>query len=423
VATETPRAEAEANHESAESLAPPQTKASAAFAGVPGAGGTSRATESGGAGAGPGAANAANAASAASGAAADSGPSGVTATRAVAVLGTGTMGQGIAQVAARAGFIVRLYDELAGRASAAVAAVNGQLDKLVAKGKLAAPAAEDCKGRLQPASSVEDAVFDAELVIEAIPESMDLKVTLLRAVVEKATPHALIASNTSSLSLTEIGARIGAAERTVGMHFFNPPPVMELVEIVRGLATSEATIDRALEWAQRFGKTAIVVRDVPGFATSRLGVILGAEAMRMLETGVAKAEDIDRAMELGYRHPMGPLKLTDLVGLDVRLAILEHLQREIGEQFRPPALLRTMVRAGRLGKKTGEGFYIWKDGVAVRPAGAGAPAGAESPSVGASAAGASSGGASGGASRGTAMTGTSAEGTGGGRTAAGGGGR
>ncbi|MDF2694246.1 MAG: 3-hydroxybutyryl-CoA dehydrogenase, partial [Labilithrix sp.] len=171
--------------------------------------------------------------------------------------------------------------------------------------------------------------------------------------------------NTSSLSITELGARLKTAERTVGLHFFNPPPVMELVEVVRGLATSEDTLERALAFVKGLGKTPIVVRDVPGFATSRLGVILGAEAMRMLETGVASAQDIDRGMELGYRHPMGPLKLTDLVGLDVRLAILEHLQREIGDQFRPPAILRTMVRAGKLGKKTGEGFYRWVDGQPV----------------------------------------------------------
>ena len=145
---------------------------------------------------------------------------------------------------------------------------------------------------------------------------------------------------------------------------FNPVPVMELVEVVRGLGTSEKTIAFAVDFAKELGKTPIVVHDVPGFATSRLGVILGAEAMRMLEQGVASAADIDRGMELGYRHPMGPLKLTDLVGLDVRLAILEHLQREIGEQFRPPSLLRQMVRAGKLGKKSGEGFYRWENGEA-----------------------------------------------------------
>jgi 3-hydroxybutyryl-CoA dehydrogenase len=193
---------------------------------------------------------------------------------------------------------------------------------------------------------------------------MDLKVKLLGEVVAAAPAHALLGSNTSSLSLTEIGARIGAQERTVGLHFFNPPPLMELLEIVRGIGTSPATVERALAFAQSIGKTPIVVRDVPGFATSRLGVILGAEAIRMLESGVASAVDIDRAMELGYRHPMGPLKLTDLVGLDVRLAILDHLHRELGEQFRAPALLRQMVRAGKLGKKSGEGFYVWKDGVA-----------------------------------------------------------
>jgi 3-hydroxybutyryl-CoA dehydrogenase len=190
---------------------------------------------------------------------------------------------------------------------------------------------------------------------------MDLKVKLFSEAREASPPHALLGSNTSSLSITEIGQRSGAPERVVGLHFFNPPPVMPLLEIVRGLGTCDAVVDRALELAARLGKDPIVVRDFPGFASSRLGVILGAEAMRMLETGVASAQDIDRAMELGYRHPMGPLKLTDLVGLDVRLAILEHLHRELGEQFRPPAILRQMVRAGRLGKKVGLGFYRWTD--------------------------------------------------------------
>jgi 3-hydroxybutyryl-CoA dehydrogenase len=200
-----------------------------------------------------------------------------------------------------------------------------------------------------------------DFVIEAVPENMDLKVDVLSRVKERALEHAILASNTSSLSLTEIGRRIGAAERTIGLHFFNPPPVMELLEIVRGLGTSGETIALCQDFAKRLKKTSILVNDVPGFATSRLGVILGAEAMRMLEGGVASAADIDRAMELGYRHPMGPLKLTDLVGLDVRLAILEHLHREVGEQFRPPTILRQMVRAGRLGKKTGLGFYRWTE--------------------------------------------------------------
>jgi 3-hydroxybutyryl-CoA dehydrogenase len=286
-------------------------------------------------------------------------------TRVVAVLGSGTMGQGIAQVAASSGFDTRVFDAQAGRAEHAVAAVGVQLDKLVAKGKLAADARAAAGARLAPSSSLAGACRGADLVIEAVPESMDLKLAVFREAMAAAKPDAILASNTSSLSLTELGAKLGAPERTLGMHFFNPPPVMELLEIVRGLSTSDASIEIALGYARALGKTAVVVNDSPGFATSRLGVILGAEAIRMLETGVAGAADIDRAMELGYRHPMGPLKLTDLVGLDVRLAILDHLTREVGAQFRAPTLLRTMVRAGKLGKKTGEGFYLWKDGVAV----------------------------------------------------------
>ena len=282
----------------------------------------------------------------------------------VCILGSGTMGQGIAQVTASAGLTTRVYDAAAGRAEQAVAAITAQLDKLVAKGKVDAVQRERALASLSVAADVQRACHDADLVIEAAPESMDLKVKLFGEVVAAAPAHTLLGSNTSSLSLTEIGARIGAPERTVGLHFFNPPPVMELLEIVRGIGTSPSTVERALAFAQSIGKTPIVVRDVPGFATSRLGVILGAEAIRMLESGVASAVDIDRAMELGYRHPMGPLKLTDLVGLDVRLAILDHLHRELGEQFRAPALLRQMVRAGKLGKKSGEGFYVWKDGVA-----------------------------------------------------------
>lgn len=280
----------------------------------------------------------------------------------VTVLGTGTMGQGIAQVAAQHGHTTRLYDVSDGRAVAAVKGIAASLEKLVGKGKITSDTRAATLNRLSAAVSAKDACDGADVVIEAVPEDMALKVAVLEAVLPTAASSAVIASNTSSLSITELGARLRAPERTVGLHFFNPPPVMELVEVVRGLATTEDTIERALSFVRGLGKTPIVVRDVPGFATSRLGVILGAEAMRMLETGVASAQDIDRGMELGYRHPMGPLKLTDLVGLDVRLAILEHLQREIGEQFRPPAILRTMVRAGKLGKKTGEGFYRWVDG-------------------------------------------------------------
>jgi 3-hydroxybutyryl-CoA dehydrogenase len=243
-----------------------------------------------------------------------------------------------------------------------VSDIAAQLEKLVARGKMH----DDERGRALAALTVSPDVATAceaaDLTIEAAPEDMDIKVKLLLEAAVAAPRGSLVASNTSSLSLTEMGAAVGEPDRVLGLHFFNPAPVMELLEVIRGVSTADSAIEVALAFAKTVGKTPIVVRDVPGFVTSRLGVILGAEAMRMVESGVASAGDIDRAMELGYRHPMGPLKLTDLVGLDVRLAILERLHYELGEQFRPPALLRQMVRAGRLGKKTGEGFYVWKDG-------------------------------------------------------------
>jgi 3-hydroxybutyryl-CoA dehydrogenase len=271
------------------------------------------------------------------------------------------MGQGIAQVTASAGLATRLHDAAPGKAQRAVDAIAGELERLVRKMKITEDARSRALAELAAAPDLRAACQGVDLVLEAVPEDIDLKSRVLREAVSCAPREALVASNTSSLSLTELGSRLGAAERTLGLHFFNPPPVMELVEVVRGLGTSEASVEQALELVTALGKTAIVVRDVAGFATSRLGVTLGAEAIRMLETGVASAADIDRAMELGYRHPVGPLKLTDIVGLDVRLAILEHLHRELGERFRPPALLRQMVRAGKLGKKTGEGFYVWND--------------------------------------------------------------
>lgn len=281
--------------------------------------------------------------------------------RRVLVIGTGTMGEGIAQVTAAAGCITNLFDVDEARAKRAVENIGKQTERLVQKGKMTAEARADLVEALFPMSDLAVACSGVDFVIEAVPENMDLKVDVLSRVKERVLEHAVIGSNTSSLSLTELGRRIGAPERTIGLHFFNPPPVMELLEIVRGLGTSEETIALCQDFARRLKKTSILVRDVPGFATSRLGVVIGAEAMRMLEGGVASVADIDRAMELGYRHPMGPLKLTDLVGLDVRLAILEHLHREVGEQFRPPPILRQMVRAGRLGKKSGLGFYRWTD--------------------------------------------------------------
>jgi 3-hydroxybutyryl-CoA dehydrogenase len=281
--------------------------------------------------------------------------------RKVLVVGTGTMGQGIAQVMATAGYLTHMYDVDAARVENAIGVIKALTDRAVQKGRMLNEARSEMIGMLRAAPELAPAADGADLCIEAAPESIDLKVEVLAKVKLFAPERAILATNTSSLSITEIGHRVGAAERTIGLHFFNPPPLMELLEVVRGLATSDAVVDTCLALAKRIGKTPIVVNDSPGFASSRLGVALGAEAMRMLEAGVASVADIDRAMELGYRHPMGPLKLTDLVGLDVRLAILEHLHREIGEQFRPPAILRQMVRAGRLGKKTGEGFYRWTE--------------------------------------------------------------
>jgi len=277
----------------------------------------------------------------------------------LSVLGAGTMGRGIAQLAAQKGISVRLFDVSAEQLERAMSDVRAQLERLTEKGKIDAATRDATLGRITTTSDLGVACKGVDAVVEAAPESMDLKVKLLTEVKAHAAPTALLGSNTSSLSITELGQRVGEPERTVGLHFFNPPPVMPLLEIVRGLGTSDDSVERALAFAAQLGKEPIVVRDFPGFATSRLGVILGAEAMRMLEAGVAGVADIDRAMELGYRHPMGPLKLTDLVGLDVRLAILEHLHREVGEQFRPPTIVRQMVRAGRLGKKSGLGFYRW----------------------------------------------------------------
>jgi 3-hydroxybutyryl-CoA dehydrogenase len=213
---------------------------------------------------------------------------------------------------------------------------------------------------LRKARNVADAVGTADLVIEAAPESMDLKTAIFRDLDRLAPAHAVLATNTSSLSVSRIAEATGRPGSVIGLHFFNPVYIMKLLEVVRGRDTSQETLDACLAFARRIGKEPIVVTDTPGFASSRLGVVLGLEAMRMVEQGVASPQDIDKAMELGYNHPMGPLKLTDLVGLDVRLGIAEYLHGELGgEQYRPPELLRRMVAEGKLGKKSGQGFYDW----------------------------------------------------------------
>lgn len=279
--------------------------------------------------------------------------------RQISILGTGTMGRGIAYLAAVAGYDAVLYDIEPAALEAAGKAVEDVLRKGVEKGKLTGDAAQAALARLQLIGDLEPATSGADLIIEAVPESYDLKKELFSQADLFCGAETILASNTSSISITTLAGHVERRDRFVGMHFFNPPHLMKLIEIVRGERTSDETIAETREVAETMGKTAIVVRDSPGFATSRLGVAIGLEAIRMFEEGVASAEDIDRAMELGYNHPMGPLRLTDLVGLDVRLGIAEYLAQTLGPRFEPPQILRDMVAQGKLGKKSGEGFYRW----------------------------------------------------------------
>ena len=279
----------------------------------------------------------------------------------IAVLGAGTMGNGIAQVCAMAGFSVALFDPVPGAVARALGTIRGNLDKGVERGKVDAATRDAALESLREAASLEDAAREADLVIEAVPERMELKTQIFRETDAHAPPAAILATNTSSLSISRIAGATGRAERVIGLHFFNPVHIMKLLEVVRGAETSQATVDASLDFARRIGKEPIVVTDTPGFASSRLGIVLGLEAMRMVEQGVASPADIDRAMELGYNHPMGPLRLTDLVGLDVRLGIAEYLHAELGgDQYRAPELLRRMVAEGKLGQKSGQGFYAWE---------------------------------------------------------------
>lgn len=283
--------------------------------------------------------------------------------RTVAVVGAGTMGRGIAQVAAQSGYSVVLHDADAGITAQARAAIETTLDEGICRGKVTADEKEAALGRLRVETDFGRAVAEADLVVEAVPEDLELKRRLFAELETDAPPTAILGSNTSSLSITEIAAATGDPGRVLGIHFFNPVHLMRLVELVAAPGTGDDVVERARLFVESLGKRPIVVRDSPGFATSRLGLTLGLEAMRMLEEGVASAQDIDLAMELGYNHPMGPLRLTDLVGLDVRLAIAEHLARTLdAERFRPPAVLRRLVAEGKLGRKTGEGFYRWVAG-------------------------------------------------------------
>ena len=280
----------------------------------------------------------------------------------VAVIGAGTMGHGIAYTAALAGCEVRLTDSHADALPQATAKIENLMASGIKRGKLTEADRSALLQRLRTEPSLAAAVAGAEVVIEAIVEDLAIKQRLFADVERSAPAGALLASNTSALSIGRIASTMKDPNRLVGMHFFNPVHLMKLVEIVTHGRGSSAAAERAAQFARQLGKEPIVVRDSPGFASSRLGVVLGLEAMRMLEQGVANAEDIDKAMELGYNHPMGPLKLTDLVGLDVRLAIAEYLHATLGKaHYEPPKILREKVKKGELGKKTGKGFFTWSE--------------------------------------------------------------
>ncbi|HEX7997256.1 MAG TPA: 3-hydroxyacyl-CoA dehydrogenase family protein [Pyrinomonadaceae bacterium] len=279
----------------------------------------------------------------------------------IAVLGAGTMGHGIAQAAAQAGYLVILREIDKERLARGVEAIDRNLTKGIQRGKLTEEERDLALQRIRGTVHLPE-TSEADLFIEAAPEVLEMKQSILREVEAQARKPFIFATNTSSLSITEIARAARRPQAVIGMHFFNPVHIMRLLEIVVGRETSAGTVEAVRKVGLRMKKEPITVRDVPGFASSRLGVALGLEAMRMLEQNVASARDIDTAMELGYNHPMGPLRLTDLVGLDVRLHIAEYLHSALkSETFRPPEILRRMVADGKLGKKSGQGFYQWNE--------------------------------------------------------------
>jgi 3-hydroxybutyryl-CoA dehydrogenase len=275
----------------------------------------------------------------------------------IAVLGAGLMGRGIAHVAALGGFVTTLQDTSREQLEKATSEIGANLEKGVALGRVAEQDAIEARRRLRTVSSLDDAARQADLVIEAVPERMDLKVEIFAQLERVAPAHAILASNTSSLSITEMAAATRRAPQVVGMHFFNPVHRMKLLELVRALETSEKTLAACEEVGRRMGKECVTVRESPGFVTSRINAMIGNEAFYMLQEGVASAADIDKALKLGLNHPMGPFELVDLVGLDTRLSILRFLHRTLGEKFRPCPLIEQYVAAGRLGRKSGRGVY------------------------------------------------------------------
>ncbi len=275
----------------------------------------------------------------------------------IAVLGAGIMGRGIAHAAAVAGYETTLEDLLPAALRRAEEEIRAVLDAGVERGKLGARERAAALERLHLAGSIEEAVRDADLVIEAVPEELETKIEILTALDKMAPPGALFASNTSALSITELAAVTYRAPQCVGMHFFNPVHKMRLLEVIRGLETAPATVEAAVAVARRMNKEPVVIRESPGFITSRMNALIGNEAFALLQEGVASAADIDKAMKLGLNHPMGPFELVDMVGLDTRLRILEYLHRALGEKYRPHPLLVQYVKAGRLGRKSGRGVY------------------------------------------------------------------
>lgn len=277
-----------------------------------------------------------------------------------AVIGAGTMGHGIAQVLAMSGIEARLFDIDAAVVEKALARVRANLDKGVEKGKVEPAVRDGALERLSGTTKLDEAADGVQAVVEAVPEKLELKQSIFRDLSARLGADVLLATNTSSLSIADIAGVAAHPERVTGMHFFNPVHIMKLVEVVRTEHSSDEAVATSVGLAERMGKEPITVTDSPGFASSRLGLAIGLEAMRMVEDGVASAEDIDKAMTLGYGFPMGPLRLTDLVGLDTRLSISEYLTREVGERFAAPDILREKVERGELGKKSGQGFYTWE---------------------------------------------------------------
>jgi len=279
----------------------------------------------------------------------------------IAVIGAGIMGRGIAHAAALGGYRTILEDLLPGALRKAETEIRANLDKAVELGKVTAPDADSAFQRLEYAGSVEQAAREADLVIEAVPEEMESKIEIFTLLDKICRPTTMLASNTSSLSVTEIASVTYRAKKCIGMHFFNPVHKMKLLEVVRALETDDDTLATAVEVGKRMGKEVVVIKESPGFITSRINAIIGNEAFHMLQEGIASAADIDKALKLGLNHPMGPFELVDLVGLDTRLSILEYLHKSLGDKYRPAPLLVQYVKAGRLGRKSGRGVYEYPE--------------------------------------------------------------